>query len=251
VSEVSVIIPTLNEARGIGPIIREINDVLESPEIWVIDANSVDGTQQIASDLGARVVKQVGRGKGRALKQILPFVSATSRHVVVIDGDFTYPAVYIPSMTRILKENGDVGMVTGKRGYRTGWKPKFKERPIYFLTRNFEHNLLLLIHRLFNKIKMEDPLTGFRVLRYECLKDFRPKAKGFDVEVELNNYVRKRGWRIVEVPIKSRSRIETGASRDVGSFRYGRHGQAILLRIILMGIEDIPLMLKILFVDLS
>jgi len=113
-SGVSAIIPTSNEAQGIGPTIREINDVLENPEILVIDANSVDGTPQIALDLGARVVRQVRRGKGRALKQILPYVSATSKYFVIIDGDFTYARAFLGSAIENIRLN-DYGHVSGLR----------------------------------------------------------------------------------------------------------------------------------------
>jgi hypothetical protein len=44
-------------------------------------------------------------------------------------------------------------------------------------------------------------LTGFRVVCWEKLRDWKPKSKGFDVEVELNHQVERKGYGILEIPI--------------------------------------------------
>ena len=50
--------------------------------------------------------------------------------------------------------------------------------------------------------------------------------KGFDIEVELNHFVKKNGFSIIEIPIDYRTRI--------GKKKLGiRHGFIILKRIIL------------------
>jgi dolichol-phosphate mannosyltransferase len=52
------------------------------------------------------------------------------------------------------------------------------------------------------------------------------KSKGFDVEVELNHQVERKGFGIVEVPIKYRERL--------GEKKLGvRHGVEILRRMVL------------------
>jgi glycosyltransferase involved in cell wall biosynthesis len=43
-----------NEARRIGEVIASVRDLAD--EVIVIDSGSTDGTQQIAQDLGARVI---------------------------------------------------------------------------------------------------------------------------------------------------------------------------------------------------
>jgi len=54
-SDVTVIVPTLNEEEGIGPTIRELRDVLGDPHLLVVDGNSVDDTVKIAKELGTEV----------------------------------------------------------------------------------------------------------------------------------------------------------------------------------------------------
>ncbi len=46
-SNVAVIIPTLNEEKGVGSTLRKLIDVLGSPVLILIDGNSVDGTVKI------------------------------------------------------------------------------------------------------------------------------------------------------------------------------------------------------------
>jgi hypothetical protein len=41
-----------------------------------------------------------------------------------------------------------------------------------------------------------------RVIRAEVLKNLKLKSNGFDIEVERNSIVQKKGFKIVEVPIQ-------------------------------------------------
>ncbi|MDT7828459.1 TIGR04283 family arsenosugar biosynthesis glycosyltransferase [Pricia sp. S334] len=84
--KISIIIPTLNEARRIVPLLAHVRDN-GSPEnileILVIDGGSTDGTVAMASDFGAKVyssgrgrARQMNFGAGRARGEILYFLHA-------------------------------------------------------------------------------------------------------------------------------------------------------------------------------
>lgn len=60
---------------------------------------------------------------------------------------------------------------------------------------------------MLNGVAMRDPLTGLRVVRWEILRHWTPKSKGFDIEVELNHQVEKRGYDIKEISIPYRRRL--------------------------------------------
>ncbi|MEM1590224.1 MAG: hypothetical protein QW175_07390, partial [Candidatus Bathyarchaeia archaeon] len=77
-----------------------------------------------------------------------------------------------------------------------------------------------------NGVNMLDPLTGLRVVRWEIVRDWQPKSKGFDVEVELNHLVERKGYRIIEIPIYYRPRIGEKKLKP-------KHGFTILKRILL------------------
>lgn len=226
-----MIIPTLNEAQGIGLTIQEIQENLGYPEILVIDANSIDGTPQIATRMGAKVIKQQGLGKGRAIAEILQRLNHNNKYFVIIDGDYTYPANFISQMVSIL-EDTNAGMVTGERfsynnkGLITYFKSLIAD-PYYF-----GRSVLTFIHHKLNGVHLEDPLTGLRVIKYEFLRDFRPRAKSFDIEVEINNHIRRKGAEILEIPIGYRLRLGEKKLRF-------RHGFVILMRILFMAFEEI------------
>jgi len=63
-------------------------------------------------------------------------------------------------------------------------------------------------------------------VRREALKDWRPKSKGFDLEVELNHFLAKKGFGVAEIPIHYRRRLGEKKLRL-------RHGFIILKRILL------------------
>jgi len=219
-SDVTVIIPTLNEEEGIGPTIRELREVLEDPFYLVVDGGSVDRTVEIARKMGTKVIIQKGRGKGKAIAQALGHVNDGTRYVVFIDGDYTYPAEYIPEMIEILEENPEVGMVTGNR-FNERFVLKEAMSDAYYLGNRF----LAVIQYLLNEVKLRDPLTGLRIVRREILRNWKPRSKGFDVEAELNHYVKRKGYRIKEIPIYYRERLGEKKLKL-------RHGFTILRRIL-------------------
>ncbi|MEM4853471.1 MAG: glycosyltransferase, partial [Thermofilum sp.] len=71
--DVTVVIPTLNEAEAIGLVIDELRGYGFS-KILVVDGRSRDGTPEIAAARGARVVTQRGEGKADAVRTALDFV---------------------------------------------------------------------------------------------------------------------------------------------------------------------------------
>jgi len=230
--KLTVIIPTLNEAEGIGPTINEILNTLPNSHIVVIDANSTDNTPLIARGLGATVIQQEGRGKGKAMAQILEYLRhsnpASPKYLILTDADYTYPCDQLPRMIKILEENPLVGMVTGKRLQVIRIFRLARALMNWYVLGNY---LLRTAHKICNKVGMQDPLTGLRVIRFEAIKDWRPKAESFDIEVELNHHITKKRYKIVEIPINYRPRL--------GQKKLGlRHGFTILKRILIMMFDD-------------
>jgi dolichol-phosphate mannosyltransferase len=220
IPSMQVIIAALNEEEGIGLTIAEFRAKLGCPRVLVVDGRSTDRTVEIAKNMGADVVFQDGLGKGDALAKALEHSDLAVDYVVIADADYTYPAEYVPKMIRILEKNPDVGMVCGNR-FNSHINPKALHSVFYFGNR-----LLAFTHNLLNGVSLTDPLTGLRVVRAEILRNWKVKSKGFDVEVELNHQVERKGFGIVEVPIKYRERL--------GEKKLGvRHGVEILRRIML------------------
>jgi dolichol-phosphate mannosyltransferase len=217
---VLVIVPALNEEEGIGLTIDELRYYLENPKILVVDGNSRDRTVEVAKDMNADVIFQEGTGKGKAIAQAIGQVSVDADYVVFTDADYTYPAEYLPKMIKILKENPRVGMVCGNR-FNSHFHLEEMHNMLYLGNR-----LLAFSHNMLNGIALRDPLTGLRVVRSEVLKGWMPRSKSFDIEVELNHHVERRGYGILEIPIPYRLRLGEKKLKL-------RHGVTILRRIIL------------------
>ncbi|MCW4003651.1 MAG: glycosyltransferase family 2 protein [Candidatus Bathyarchaeota archaeon] len=220
-----VLMAALNEEEGIGPTIVELKQFLGVCRILVVDGNSHDKTVHVSKSLGADVIHQVGRGKGDAISQAIRHINEDVKYIVLIDADFTYPAVFIPSMIKILEENPEVGMVCGNR-FNSRFHLETMADSFYFGNR-----AIAFIHNLLNGLELQDPLTGLRVVRWEILKKWNPKSTGFDIEVELNHYVERQGFMIVEIPISYRLRVGEKKLKL-------RHGFSIFWRIFLEGISS-------------
>jgi dolichol-phosphate mannosyltransferase len=214
-----VIIAALNEEKGIGLTIAEVQANITC-SILVVDGNSTDRTVEVAKNLGAEIAYQDGKGKGDALAKAMQCSNLDVDYVVITDADFTYPAEHIPEMIRILEENPRVGMVCGNR-FTENLDSKALHDVFYFGNR-----LIAFTHNFFNGVHLQDPLTGLRVVRAEILKDWAVKSKGFDIEVELNHLVERKGYGIVEIPIGYRERVGEKKLKV-------KHGVDIIKRIML------------------
>jgi dolichol-phosphate mannosyltransferase len=214
-----VIIAALNEEAGIGPTIVELSENLHPQHVLVVDGHSSDRTVEIAKDCGADVLLQDGFGKGDAISKALRCADLNVDYVVLTDADYTYPAMYVPEMIEILNQNPHVGMVCGNR-FNGHFDTKALRSSFYFGNR-----FLAFAHNMLNRVALHDPLTGLRVIRAEIIKNWSVKSKGFDVEVELNHQVERKGFGIIEVPIKYRQRLGEKKLKI-------KHGATILKRIL-------------------
>jgi len=219
-SPLAVVIAAFNEEEGIAPTISELKEVLHQPNLVVVDGKSSDRTLELAKDLGAQVVIQKGKGKGDAISEGLDQLNGDTTYVVFTDADYTYPAKHLKEMINVLDIDPKVGMVLGDR-FNKIYELESDRNQFYIGNR-----ILAFVQRVMNGVKLNDPFTGLRIIRFELLKGWKPKSLGFDIEAELNRHVKRSGYTIVEVPIKYRKRL--------GKKKLGfRHGLKIFRRIVI------------------
>jgi glycosyltransferase involved in cell wall biosynthesis len=84
---ITVIIPCLNEEQGIRRVLEGMPEFVD--EVLVVDNNSTDRTHEVASSLGAKVIRERVPGYGRSYKR--GFANATGDLIVTLDGDHSYP----------------------------------------------------------------------------------------------------------------------------------------------------------------
>ncbi|RLG79959.1 MAG: glycosyl transferase [Thermoprotei archaeon] len=194
-NNITVIIPTLNEAKAIGSVIDEVLEIgIPRKNIIVVDGGSTDGTVEIARSKGVQVIFQEGTGKSLAIKTGLKYVKTP--YVVVMDGDYTYPAKHILDLYAKILEGHD--LVIGARKCGKGTQHMVYRFGNWVLTKSF--NLLF-------GTRMSDVLSGMYIARTERLREVVFEMPHFSVESEIAAHIATTTGRIAEIPIHYRRRL--------------------------------------------
>lgn len=200
-----VIIPTYNEARAIGGLVKEIRQ--QGLDVLVIDDGSSDNTSQLAQDNGAAVLRnQFNQGKGASLAA--GFKHALERNyeaVVTMDGDGQHLPEDIPYFIRLAKYSQSAIFI-GNRMRRTRGIPLVR-----LMTNRFMSWLLSRIA----KQKIPDTQCGFRLIKQEVLKQVSLATSKYETESELLLKGSRLGFKIESVPIKT---IYLGEKSQINPF---------------------------------
>ena len=193
--ELSVVIPCLNEAKTIGICIRKALDSFErigiSGEVVVADNGSTDGSQQIAEELGARVVPVERRGYGAALSGGI--AAARGKWVIMGDADDSYDFSQLEPFVERLREGYD--LVAGNRfegGIQPGampWLHKWLGNPF----------LSFVARRLYGT-PAGDIYCGLRGFDRKKIEALDIRASGMEFAIEMVVKASTLGLRVTEVP---------------------------------------------------
>lgn len=128
---VSVVVPALNEEKGIGVTIQQIAATLGHAgiskfEIIVVNDGSKDKTGEIAEAHGARVVQHVHNlGYGRALKDGI--LAARFDTIAIVDADGTYPICRLPEF--LVEFDKGYDLIVGRR-QGANYHESYLKRPL-------------------------------------------------------------------------------------------------------------------------
>ncbi len=204
---VSVVIPTYNEAGSIAHVLDDIPASLVT-EVLVVDAGSTDGTREIATGRGARVVVEPRRGYGRAC--LTGLAAAKDPDVVVfLDGDYSDRPRELGRLLDPIRE-GRADVVLGSRiagGLAPGAMPWHAE---------LGNRLAALLIRWLYGVSLTD-LGPFRAARHEVLRALDLREMTYGWAVELVTRAPRQGYRVVEVPVSYHPRI--GVSKISGTLK--------------------------------
>ena len=204
---VAVIIPALNEEESIGQVLAAIpTDVID--EIIVVDGGSRDDTVAIAQAGGARVVHEPQRGYGRACAT--GAAAAQGDVVLFLDADGADDPAQIPDLLAPIL-GGQADMVLGSRlagEIAPGAMPWHQRFGNWLAAR--------LIRHLYG-LPLTD-LSPFRAVRRELLLRLEMKEMTYGWPTEMIVKAARRGWRVVEMPVRYRPRLG-GRSKISGTVR--------------------------------
>jgi glycosyltransferase involved in cell wall biosynthesis len=224
---VSVVIPTLNEARNLGHVFAALPPDLH--EVILVDGHSVDGTPDVARRLrpDVRVLSQTRTGKGNALA--CGFAAATGDIIVMIDADGSTDPAEIPRFVEALTAGADFA-----KGSR--FAPGAGSSDITPL-RKLGNKLLGLAVNIMYGTSYSDLCYGYNAFWAKHAHAFGLQAEspgqrkvwgdGFEIETVLNLRASAAGLAITEVPSFEHARIH-GES----NLRTLRDGQRVLRTIL-------------------
>ena len=203
---VSIVIPTLNEAENVEPLVRAITAVMPAAEIVFVDDSSNDGTPErirsLTQSAPIRLIERANPTLGLSGAVIAGARAAHGDLVVVMDADLSHPPEEIPNLTAPLL-SGAADMVIGSRYVPGGTTPDW---PLFRRAMS-----RLAAASAYPLTGVHDSMCGFFALRRVSLLELAPTATGFKIAFET--IVRGgRGLRVLEIPISFRDR-RRGASK--------------------------------------
>ncbi|WP_353643900.1 glycosyltransferase family 2 protein [Mesorhizobium sp. WSM2239] len=193
--ELTILMPCLNEAETIAVCIGKAQGFLRkagiSGEVLIADNGSTDGSQQIANELGARVVPVPQKGYGAAL--LGGIAAARGRYVVMGDADDSYDFGELDAFLSRLR--GGAELVMGNRfkgGIETGAMP--------VLHRYLGNPVLSYLGRLFFRIDLGDFHCGLRGFNTASIRGLNLRTTGMEFASEMVVRSALAGLRTEEVP---------------------------------------------------
>jgi glycosyltransferase involved in cell wall biosynthesis len=215
---VSVVVPTLNEARNLPLVLKRLPHRLH--ELVIVDGFSTDDTLEVAGFLrpDARIVLQKRPGKGEALR--CGFEAATGDIIVMLDADGSADPAEIPAFVEALVAGADFA-----KGTRYG--PGAGSADLTRLRHVGNRGLNLIVNVLFGT-SYSDLCYGYNAFWRRCLGAINVDCTGFEVETLINIRIARAGLRICEVPSFERSRVH--GQSNLRTFRDGGRVLRTILR---------------------
>jgi glycosyltransferase involved in cell wall biosynthesis len=208
-ARIAVLVPCYNEEAAIGTVVRDFQASLPGAVVYVYDNNSKDGTAGRAREAGAVVRTENRQGKGNVVRRMFADIEADI--YVLVDGDDTYDASAAPALIKKLVVEG-FDIVSGQR-VATG---QAAYRPGHVLG---NWMLTTLTSVMFN-VKLNDLLSGYRIMSRRFVKSFPFTAEGFGIETELTVHAVRLLMPMAEVETRYKERPEGSVSK-LNTYRDG------------------------------
>ena len=231
----ALVIPTLNEAGNIQPLIDRVRAALDPTqinyEVIVVDDGSMDGTPdavRACAQLDRRIRLLDRRGEQGLSGAVVHGWRNTSADLLgVMDADLQHPPEVLPDLLLAIANGTDIAI--GSRYVQQkrveGWNPL--RQAVSWLTTM----TTLPLQR--PGVHVKDPMSGFFVVRRECIDGIQFQREGFKILFEI--LVRGRIHSATEVPFQFGLRHAGKSKADVKvAFHYfsllGRLSRDLIFR---------------------
>ena len=204
-----VCVPTYNESENLPKIVPAILAQDPRLEVLVIDDGSPDGTGKLADQMAAtepriHVLHRTAKeGLGKAY--LAGFRWALERdyaYIFEMDADFSHDPKYLKDFLRSI---GEADLVLGSR-YKTG--VNVVNWPMGRLLLSFFANKYV---RWVTGMPLTDATGGFKCFRRQVLERIdlsKVQSNGYSFQIEMSFRARRKGFRLLEIPIVFVDRME-------------------------------------------
>ncbi len=220
--EVSVIVPTINEADNLPALLQRISSALRdtSFEVLIVDDNSADATPavcaQLAKQYPLKLLVRTDPSNGLSGAVLHGMAAARGKFLCVMDADLQHPPEKLPELLAPLR-SGQADFTLGSR-YVPGGSTAAK----WGFFRKFNSQFATLLARPFAG-KTTDPMAGFFALKretYAAAQNLTPL--GYKIALELMCKCRVKNVR--EIPIHFAMRLKGQSKLSLKQqFRYLEH----------------------------
>jgi dolichol-phosphate mannosyltransferase len=208
VPNATVCLPTYNERENLERMLRALEPL--GVEVLVIDDNSPDGTGELADRLAQELsfvsVLHRDRKEGLGPAYLAGFrraLAAGAEHVLEMDCDFSHDPKDVPRLLRACEDGADLAL--GSRYVPGGGTQNWGlARRIVSWGGSFYARALL-------GVGIRDLTGGFKCYRRIVLETIDLDAihsKGYAFQIETTYRTIRKGFRVVEVPIRFVDRTE-------------------------------------------
>lgn len=215
---ISILLPAFNEELTIQACIEDMHRHCPQAELVIINNNSSDRTAELATatlkklKASGRVIHEAAQGKGMAMRRAFRQVEADV--YVMIDADTTYKGADLAQLLApVLNDEADI--VVGDRHATDAYR-KENKRSFH----SFGNNLVKFLINFLFRARLNDIMSGYRVMNRSFAKLFPVLSAGFEIETEMTLHALDKRYRIQELPIQYKDRPQ-GSYSKLHTFRDG------------------------------
>ena len=204
--ELTVVLPAYNERHRIGRFLESIRIYMKAHypdrhEVIVVDDGSTDGMAEVVEGLAAgwpalRLIRhETNLGKGAAVRSGM--LAARGLRILFADADGAAPIDQEAPLSEAIRQGAD--MAVGSRLLASGRQEVVRRKGRGLLGRLFA----VLARRLL-RLPVRDTQCGFKMFRAQVARNLFSEVRetGYLFDLEVLGLAVRRGYKIVEVPIR-------------------------------------------------
>jgi dolichol-phosphate mannosyltransferase len=210
--ELTIVVPSYNERDNIPVLFERVDAALRgvSWEMVVVDDDSPDGTWDVVKRMAQkdgriRCIRRVGR-RGLSGACIEGILASASTYCAVMDADLQHDETLLPKLLAALRDGAELAV--GSRYVSGG-----SSGAGFSSVRQWGSETATRLARSFLKIQINDPMSGFFMVRRDRFEELAPKLskEGFKILLDLVSAA-ETPLKAVEIPFTFRERL-TGESK--------------------------------------